>query len=127
MHAAIFHRGKDDRVRQLCGPRINSVINRPKINCVVHALHSRDMINKLMHGCIVRTDLDYKIPGRWEGLNQQLKSHKLIDLQQRRRPEIKREPLRDKVEPKFRTPPDWIRVGSIDLSLHGKGIMLHAC
>ena len=23
VHAAIFHRGKDDRVHQLCGPRIN--------------------------------------------------------------------------------------------------------
>ena len=53
VHAAIFHLGKDDRVRHLCGPRINSLINRPTINSVVHALHSRNVIDKLMHGCIV--------------------------------------------------------------------------
>lgn len=122
----MFHRGKDDHVRQLCGPRINSVINRPKVNYMVHALDSRDVIDTLMHGRIARPDLDNKKTGRWGGFNQQLKSYQLIDLHQRRKSEIKEEHVRDKVEPKFRTPPDWIRIGSIDLSLHGKEIMLHA-
>ena len=66
MHVVRLHRGNDGHVRQLCGSRINSVISRPKINEVLHALDSR---RRDVHGhvCIVWPDLDYKKNMAWGG------------------------------------------------------------
>ena len=66
MHAVRLHRGNDGHVRQLCGPRINSIVSRSKINEVLHALDSR---RRDVHGHvrIVRPDLDYKKNMAWGG------------------------------------------------------------
>ena len=131
MHAVRLHRGNDGHVRQLCGPRINSVISRPKINEVLHALDSR---RRDVHGPvrIVRPDLDYKKNMTWGGsswgsmardqacfdFKQQLKSCQLIDMHQRRKHEIKEDHARDKVLPNFRTPPRYVTIGVLSFQIN---------
>lgn len=101
----IFHRGNDGRVRHLCGPRINSIIARPKINYMMHSLDSKDVIDSLEHGPVrmkyrvVPPYLVYGKTGHLEGsvcrrkgkdqigfnLNRQLKSCQRIVTHQTRK------------------------------------------
>ena len=82
VHQLKLRRGRDGKMRMVCGPEFVAVADRA---CNLEPNHM---------------DLSA------------IREHKLCDRRVIREPE--------EVKPTFRTPPDWIRIGSIDISLHGR-------
>ena len=105
------HQGKDGKIREVCGPGIAKVLSRHILSVV--QLRQKD---NSRNACDKR-----KILRRGKNTVQEV--HQICD----RRPcgNDHEEPEPAEVKPTFRTPPDFIRIGLIDLSLHGK-ITLHA-
>ena len=105
------NQGKDGKIREVCGPGIAKVLSRHILSVV--QLRQKD---NSRNACDKR-----KILRR--GKNTMQEVHQICD----RRPcgNDHEEPEPAEVKPTFRTPPDFIRIGLIDLSLHGK-ITLHA-
>ena len=50
IHAARFHRGDDGQVRQLCGPRISSLMGRSKTSCTTCLLNSGGIFGRSVYG-----------------------------------------------------------------------------
>ena len=132
----ILHTGKDGKKRMICGPGIGAA--------KMGAHQAGYLDYKLMHGCVtslVRAPAQGNM--RESGLiyreknNQQkpceprpyikpicqfgLINKKKLDPFQEvyahhgKKPEVMEEPVRAKVHPNFRTPPGWIRIGTIVL------------
>ena len=82
VHQLKLRRGKDGKMRMLCGPEFAAVADRA---CSLEP-------NQMKLSAI--------------------RQHKLCDRRVIREPE--------EVKPMFCMPPDWIRIGSIDICLHGR-------
>ena len=112
-NAAIFHRGKDDRVRQLWGPRVAGLAScTSKRDC---SSDTRDKCMRLRTNNKKKSQSDTGV--YLNDACMKSYSHGLVCTGRPDELHANHEPVLEEIIPTFRTPPGKIRLGSFLISI----------